>query len=288
MEKVKYYSIGQTAKICKIPIQTLRYYDEIKLLVPSQRKEKSNYRYYSGDQLVTGFIIRQLRLIGLGLKEIKKVVDENSARELQAILDEKLRDIEREMAEMERTYQETQVFLKRIRKGGDLLAGLEKSDVSQGFAIQEIPQVYLYGKRKVMESYKNEEVNLDRWIEINEEVRDKRLQVCGPIFVTYYSEFLGQFLSTDCDLEFSIQVHPVEGRSRDIHTFGKMTAATAVHPGDYDTIFKTYIALKRWIEEEEYEIAGPATEEFIISPIDINNQDEQVTKIIVPVKKKTN
>ena len=33
----EYYSIGEIAEICNIPIRTLRYYDEIGLLVPEKR-----------------------------------------------------------------------------------------------------------------------------------------------------------------------------------------------------------------------------------------------------------
>lgn len=32
----EYYSIGEIAEICNIPIRTLRYYDEIGLLVPEK------------------------------------------------------------------------------------------------------------------------------------------------------------------------------------------------------------------------------------------------------------
>ncbi|MEG1431355.1 MULTISPECIES: MerR family transcriptional regulator [Eubacterium] len=285
MEKVKYYSIGQAAKICKIPIQTLRYYDEIKLLVPSLRKEKSNYRYYSANQLVTGFIIRQLRLIGLGLKDIKKIVDENTATELKVLIDSKLNQLAGEIAELQKIHEETEIFAARIQKGTVLLEG-QKGEGQDGYALQDIPEIYLYGDRKVIESYKNEEVNLERWIAVNEEARENNLKVCGPIFVTYYTELLGQLLATDCDLEFSIQVEPGERNHKKIHKYGGFTAATGIHVGDYDTIFKTYIGLKRWIEEGGYEVVGPATEEFIISPIDINNKEEHVTKIIVPVEKK--
>ena len=56
MEEKRYYSIGQVSNICKIPIKTLRYYDEIELLVPKIRKETSKYRYYSKEQLITAVI----------------------------------------------------------------------------------------------------------------------------------------------------------------------------------------------------------------------------------------
>lgn len=285
MAKDKYYSIGEAAKNCKIPIQTLRYYDEIKLLVPCQRKETSNYRYYSEEQLVTGFIIRQLRMIGLGLKDIKKIVEENTTEALEKLITAKLIKIEEEIKDLQRIHDETEIFAKRIKHGESIIQEAQTTGNDPNFRIRDIGKVYLFGNRTLMKSYRNEDVSLERWIGINEEARAHHFQVRGPIFVTYHTELFGQFLSKDCDLEFSIQVEADDDHHKMIHSFGGFKAATATHVGDYDRIFKTYIELKRWIEDEGYEIIGPVTEEFIVSPIDINNKDQHVTEIIIPVKK---
>ena len=55
-EDKSYYSIGKVSALCNVPIKTLRYYDTIGLLVPDYRKDESNYRYYTQDQLLTLFI----------------------------------------------------------------------------------------------------------------------------------------------------------------------------------------------------------------------------------------
>ena len=40
MDRNHYYSIGEVAATCNTSIKTLRYYDEIKLVVPEVRKEE--------------------------------------------------------------------------------------------------------------------------------------------------------------------------------------------------------------------------------------------------------
>ena len=70
-----FYSIGKVSSLCCVPIKTLRYYDKIGLLVPEYRKDESNYRYYSQDQILTLFIIRKLRMLGIPLKEIHEIID---------------------------------------------------------------------------------------------------------------------------------------------------------------------------------------------------------------------
>ena len=69
-----YYSIGKVSALCSVPIKTLRYYDKIGLLVPDYRKDESNYRYYTQEQILTLFIIRKLRALGIPLKEIHQMI----------------------------------------------------------------------------------------------------------------------------------------------------------------------------------------------------------------------
>ena len=82
-EKNKYYSIGKVSSICDVPIKTLRYYDQIGLLVPQYRKEDGHYRYYEHTQLLTLHIIRKLRLLGVSLKDIQRIIQncDNAAME---------------------------------------------------------------------------------------------------------------------------------------------------------------------------------------------------------------
>ena len=77
-EEKNQYSIGKVSTLCNVPVRTLRYYDKIGLLVPEYRKDESNYRYYTQDQILTLFIIRKLKLLGIPLKEIHEI---NSSRD---------------------------------------------------------------------------------------------------------------------------------------------------------------------------------------------------------------
>lgn len=59
------FSIREVSELCNIPSKTLRYYDEIGLVVPEFRDESSRYRYYGKDQIITLCIIRKLRPAGI-------------------------------------------------------------------------------------------------------------------------------------------------------------------------------------------------------------------------------
>lgn len=286
MEKKKYYSIGQVSNICKIPIKTLRYYDEMKVLIPNVRKETSNYRYYGRDQLTTAFMIRQLRQLGFNLKDIKEIIRRNSMDDYTRYLEQRLQDIEEEMVRLQKKHQENEDLLKRLKLGTECLteAAKQDEDSEELYQVERIPKISLLKSRSVIKSYHNEEVNLERWIDIYEEAIRKDQKIMGPIYVTFHTEMFGQFFQKDCDIEFGIQVEPEGKKEENVYEYGGFTAVTTTYCGSYSDIFKRYIAMKRWIDENNYEVCGNVTEQFIISPIDTSNENEHVTKIIVPVK----
>jgi len=274
------FSIREVSEICNIPSKTLRYYDEIALVVPEFRDESSRYRYYSKDQIITLCIIRKLRKMGFGLKAIQSIICGNTATDLESNIETKLEELEEEIRSLERTYYSMKAFKERLKTGVGLLDEKAAFEVS----IETIHPTQLVYTRKTMANYANAEVSLDRWVELSNLCDELDLKSDGSYVVTYHSNPLEQFLYTDTDIEFGISVEDV-GAAKDFRTFGDFTAATAIHLGNYADIIQTHVRLVQWINKNQYKIVGPVSEEFIISPLDINNNDEHVTKIIIPVEK---
>lgn len=135
----------------------------------------------------------------------------------------------------------------------------------------------------MMQSYKNEKVSLEKWIDIIESAKERNLNIQGDILVSYHTEMFGQFIHRDCEVEFSIVVEN-DIKDVEVKKFGNFLAANAIYVGDYSDIVHTYISLKRWIEENDLMVDGPVTERFMLSPVDLPNTDQHIVKIIVPVK----
>lgn len=279
------YSIGEVEKICNIPIKTLRYYDSIKLVIPSFRDAESNYRYYSKEQMVTICIVRKLRMLGFGLKEIHNIINDNKAHILEESVDSKLVEISEEIKKLQQKYAEGCTFSQRLKKGVDILSLYSKDEVeSKGITIEEIPESYLFYTRKVMKNYSNKDVSLERWVELINSSNKINIENKGSILVTYYSNPLEQFLYKDIDIEFGMYLDsPIE--SCKCKKFGGFTAATTIHVGDYSNIINTHIEMIQYLNKNGYHINGNISEEFIISPFDVNNPDEHVTKVIIPIEK---
>lgn len=285
MKRGDKYSIGEVEEICNVPTKTLRYYDSIKLVVPKFRDEGNNYRYYSKDQMVTICIIRKLKMFGFTLEQIQQIVNDNKAETLKKSIECKLLEISNEISSLQKIYSDAYAFCERLKEGVDIISYCAEEDTfTQNIRIEEIPEMYLVYTRKVMKKYSNSEVSLERWIEIINLCNKLQLKSKGLIIVTYDSDPLDQFFFKDVVVEFGMCIESPTN-CNNCRKFGGFTAVTTTHIGNYSNIVNTHIKMIQWINKNGYKIAGNISEEFIISPLDVNNVDEHITKVIIPVTK---
>jgi MerR family copper efflux transcriptional regulator len=67
------HTIGQLAKAVGVNVQTLRYYERLKLLTPSARKS-SGYRLYGPSEVVCLRFIKNAQALGFTLREIAELL----------------------------------------------------------------------------------------------------------------------------------------------------------------------------------------------------------------------
>lgn len=73
------FTIGQLVQTSGVSIRTLRYYDSIDLLKPSDYTE-GGHRLYTTEDLSTLQNIKSLQFLGLSLKEIKDILQKNTVK----------------------------------------------------------------------------------------------------------------------------------------------------------------------------------------------------------------
>ena len=117
-------SIGQAAKRVGVSVQTLRHYDKLGLLTPSQQSA-AGYRLYSPQDCERLQLIRVLRELGFALDVIGKLLD--GKIEPGAAIELQLSAVEVE----QRALKRRQVILKAAMKGEGLetIARLERKHV---------------------------------------------------------------------------------------------------------------------------------------------------------------
>ncbi len=99
MEKL--YSIGQTAKIMGISVQTLRNYSNSALLSPAYINEETGYRYFTFSQFHVIDRIKYLRGFGLSLAEIEEIITAGKVDKTVHFLELQRKKIDREIEELQ-------------------------------------------------------------------------------------------------------------------------------------------------------------------------------------------
>ncbi|MGE3608610.1 MAG: MerR family DNA-binding protein [Bacteriovoracaceae bacterium] len=74
MKEEQLYQIGALAEKAQVNIQTIRYYERIKILAPKLRKDSKRVRFYDNDSLKTLLFIKNAQELGFQLDEIKDLL----------------------------------------------------------------------------------------------------------------------------------------------------------------------------------------------------------------------
>jgi MerR family transcriptional activator of bmr gene len=111
-------SIGEMAKLHNVSIHTLRYYDKIELLIPSEVDTSSNYRYYDEYDCHILSKIKALKTIGLPINKIRVLLDssieksENSLHTIQEELLEKISTLNEVVSYLDEQLKQIEEFKK--------------------------------------------------------------------------------------------------------------------------------------------------------------------------------
>jgi MerR family transcriptional activator of bmr gene len=97
------FTIGQTSKIKGITVKALRFYERIGLITPDYTDAVTKYRYYSLEQFIQLDVIKALRSIDVGPKDIGVILEKRDTRQLLEYLDSQKENIRRKIALLQKT-----------------------------------------------------------------------------------------------------------------------------------------------------------------------------------------
>lgn len=268
------YKIGLFSQIGKTTIKTLHYYDEISLLKPETVDEENGYRYYSTDQLFKLHKIISLRQIGFSIEEIVSIIDGHNIEE---ILLQRKKEIENKLINAKEQLSRINHFIFEIK---------EEKEMNYNAVLKELPECIVYSKRMIVPNY-------DSYFElipaIGEEVRkvNPNLKCAVPeyCFIVYHD---GEYKDKDIDIEYCEAVTEI-GKETECIKFKKIPsvkAVTVMHKGPYEGLGKAYAYIFKWIDENGYNTIDKPRESYIDGIWNKENEEDWLTEIQVPVKKK--
>jgi len=130
------YTTGEIARLCKVSVRTVQYYDSRKLLVPSELSEGGR-RLYSEDDLKKMKIICFLREVGFSINSIGELFSEEDPGSVISLL------LEQQELSLRKELQEKQTQLSMLEQLKRGLKGVEN------FSVESIGDI-----ARIMESRK--------------------------------------------------------------------------------------------------------------------------------------
>ena len=131
------WTIGQLAKAVGVNIQTVRYYERLKLLSPSARRP-SGYRLYGQEEERRLRFIKNAQALGFTLHEIEELLDlrvSSKARcgDVQRRAEAKLRHVEAKVRDLQALARSLRNLIQTCRAGQPtdrcpILQSLEKTE----------------------------------------------------------------------------------------------------------------------------------------------------------------
>lgn len=285
------YSIGEIAILTDVSVRTLRFYDQKDLVKPEERDINTGYRYYSKRQLLQILIIKQLKPLGFTLDEIKNALYQNDLHLYRQNLTERRESIVEEIKNLETQLRIANNVSQKILAGINILQTYEKvgnSELRNDYVVKTLtfPQKCVIFTRYLCK-YNVANPFFERHAELLK-IRDRyNLHSSGPLLAIFHDHFTTQFFSNTCDLEVLLPVISDVNNCPNIKEFGDFFAATTIHVGKYKDLLQAYFALSEWIDVNDYIASDPPIEQYIVDPTDMALEEDFITEIIWPIKKRS-
>jgi DNA-binding transcriptional MerR regulator len=274
------YSIGEFSKLTGTSIKTLRYYDEIGILIPVYKDEKSGFRYYSRIQYVYLDLINRLKDLNFSLKEIRSFLYEKSLDDIEDFFCSKKKEIDCQINKLKKNGKIVSNFLTYIYnlKDGKI--------TDYQISVRNIPPRQIIFTRQLhFNKHKS-----DAFFKIYEKLKDMENDFESKGW--YFSRLHNSLDTLDIEnykLDLCREItfcknQPLE--YTDIIPSGEYACIKLV--GGSDEIFKNYEKLKKWTKDNKYKINGNPLI-FYIYPIFTelmsSRVDQQIKEIQIKVDK---
>lgn len=264
-------NIGEMSKLHNVSIHTLRYYDKIGLLLPSEVNPDSKYRYYDENDCCKLSKIKVLKTLGLPINKIKILLEGNLIE-----AEESLKEIHKELLLHLNTLKEVEAYMQ------EQLLQINKFNTKD------------YYNEPALVNFENREGYL---IEVNDDSstldRVKALEDFNKINDTNCDIFLkpSRLISIDEYGNRTLQNYlalkrgKVTSDSYELFTLKSGEYAVIDHIGPTNHIEKSYEKMFEFIKSHDFIHNGEAIEELIINSDLTTNPMEWRTQIQISITK---
>ena len=271
-------SIGEFSNICKVSPKTLRYYAEIGLLLPNEVNPENGYRYYSIEQLEIMLFINRLKAYNFSLDEIKKLLNKRESQDelLYLSLAKKKNEITKSVLEFQNTIKQLDNDLSNLKRGKSIMSYMDNIDVQ----LVEVATIKILSVRKMVHKFDFADEYHCCFKKLIQKIQTDNLTTTAPPMVLFHS---AEFNDCGLDTEFAIPIKECVTGTRDFRP--ALCLKTTLY-GSYSKLSSVYAKQRKYAEQEGYVSTNALYEVYISDPSETTNEDELITDVYYPVKKR--
>ena len=256
--------------------KTLRYYDEIDLFKPSYVDKNNKYRYYSIDQFECLETIQYMKELGLTLNKIKYHLNTLNLNSIIDSLEYQNQIIEEKIDELKNMQHSINKKISQIKDATqrDILNQIRELDFDQRCVIEYREKI----------SYKDVELLVRKLAQVSS------YKVCltyGDVGISVSKKNLENQFYEEYDSAFMMVEEGLYEKEL-IKIFPKAKYLSIRYNGYHEDAPKYYKKLRKYIDENNYEIIDDSIEIQLVDPSLITCESEMVTEIQIPVRRKQN
>jgi DNA-binding transcriptional MerR regulator len=265
--------IGAFSRAATLSVKALRFYHEIGLLVPVAIDPSTGYRSYSAGQLLDAAVIRRLRDLGVGLDDIRTVLDARDPEVTRKVLDEQRAALETQVASL----QDAIDGLQAGHAAPALLTGVhERQEPAR--AVLEVE-----GRMTpdLLFPFLTRAANL-----LADAATASGAVVTGTLGACYPTQ-----IDDEQDVQAFLPVADTRlldpaARAAGVRasTLPAVDAAVVVLHGSYELLEELYRELGAWVSARAEPGDGPVREHYLVSPFDTDEPDQWRTEIVWPLR----
>ena len=264
------YQIGEFSKICQVSVKTLRYYDSIGILRPTEVDQFTGYRYYTREQLERMLLIQKLKRYGFTLEQIQPLLSCGTAalcRELRR----QGKALQCRQLELGTILQELTMHLQNLERTDDTMALTNAYEIR----VTETQPLAVYALRRRIGV-----AEYGKYFGTLYERIGKDGVTPGAVGAIYHDK---EFDRDSSDIELFVSVQEADRAEKMLEA---QRCAMTVHKGPYSTLNETYAALATWIEENGYAWNGAPFEIYTRAAWSGLKVEDWETEVYIPVRKK--
>lgn len=268
--------IGDFARLGQVTVQTLRHYDDLGLLKPSEVDAFNGYRYYIFEQLPRLNRILALKDFGLSLEQIAQLLAQDlPPSELRGMLKLKQSELREQVRDQVDRLERIEARLQMLEQ--------ENAALQYDIVLRRVEPLLIASVRGFLPTYWDA---TPLWMELAEKMSCAGLTTAGPYFSIYHAT------EPQIDTEACVPVTSA-AREQSILRVYELPAveqmACTIHYGPFTGLINGFTALFQWVNVNGYQIAGPDREIYLRHPskTDFANDTQPVTELQLPVSRNT-